>query len=200
MKKTLVIILVLSFIFVGLGNSRLKAQYGFIGEGLPYGVSSLTSVLMLSDWQTDYLMPVDPNELKEGDYRLYGNAANINIANENNGYMLMANGNNEYNASVMNYFVGFDTAFRDNLYFHIKYDIVPWQSYESTSKDEINYKLLTTFIDYEFKEDKKIYFGYNHNNSGFKEYNEVAQEFYDTETYKNNIIYAGFEIKGSFSK
>ena len=29
---------------------------------------------------------------------------------------------------------------------------------------------------------------------------EDAQEFYDTETYSNNIIYVGFEMRGSFSQ
>ncbi len=194
MKKTFVLIFVLTFVLVGLVGNPVNAQLGMEGSYTTY-----LDYLMLSDWQSEYLMPVEPAELQKGDYRVYGNAANFSI---NNSYTDIFNGGSseESNASVMNYFVGFDTAFRDNLYFHIKYDIVPWQSPASDSKDQMNYRLLNTFIDYEFQPDKKFYFGYNHNSMGDKDYDSEIGEFQDETTNTINIYYVGFEIKGSFSK
>ncbi len=198
-KKTLVIILALSFIFVGLGNSQLKAQYGFIGEGLPYGASGFISSLMLTDWQSDYLMPIEPAELKKGDYRIYGNAANFSTLWKERRFL--EDTLSESDVSIMNYFVGFDTALRDDIYFHINYDISPWQEYDNDyNRGKTKFQLLNMFLDYEIDKDKRLYFGYTKNKFSEKEYDSETEEFYLDDEQDINIIYVGFEMRGSFSK
>jgi len=197
MKKSLVVILVISFIFIGFTNSQLKAQGIFGNSIISEGASSYLSMLMLADWQVDYLMPIEPDELKKGDYRIYGNAANFSMSNLNNSLILSTD---KTNVSVMNYLFGFDTALRDDLYFHINYNISPWQAASDASKDKTKYQLLNMFLDYEIDNDKKIYFGYNKNNYSMKQYDETAQEYNLTADNDVNIIYVGFEMKGSFLK
>ncbi|MDZ7672999.1 MAG: hypothetical protein U5K53_09245 [Halanaerobiales bacterium] len=71
MKKYLLITLVFLFIFTVFGGGSTYAQFGMVSE-------NYTSMLMLNDWQMDYLMPIDPAELSKGEYRIYGNAAKLN--------------------------------------------------------------------------------------------------------------------------
>lgn len=198
MKKSLIIILVLSFLFIGVGNSQLKAQTFFNGSGLPYGASNYISSLMLTDWQIDYMMPIEPAELKKGEYRIYGNTANFSsVFKDSNSFTDTID---EYDVSVMNYFVGFDTALRDDLYFHINYDISPWQEYNTNSRGMNKFQLLNMFVDYEIDKDKKLYFGFNNNKYSEKEYDSDSEKFYLENEQNINIIYIGFEMRGSFSK
>ncbi len=198
MKKSLIIVLVLLFLFIGVGNNQLKAQTFFNGSELPYGASSYISSLMLTDWQTDYMMPVEPAELQKGEYRIYGNAANFSSVFKNSNSF--TDTIDEYDVSVMNYFLGFDTALRDDLYFHINYNISPWQEYDTSSRGKNKYQLLNMFVDYEIDKDKKLYFGYNNNKYSEKEYDSESDKFYLDDEQNINIIYVGFEINGSFSK
>jgi hypothetical protein len=48
-------------------------------------------------------------------------------------------------------------------------------------------------------EDKKVYFGFNSNSSGYKEFNEDTNSFFE-EKMDLNVIYIGFEIKSLFNK
>jgi hypothetical protein len=48
-------------------------------------------------------------------------------------------------------------------------------------------------------EDKKVYFGFNNNSSGYKEFNEDTNSFFE-EKMDLNVKYIGFEIKSSFNK
>ena len=193
MKKSLLVIFMVLFIFIVLGGSSTYAQFGEISE---YSPTSYLSMLMLNDWQMDYLMPVDPAELNQGEYRVYGNAASLNFSNYQNDGI---NGDLS-KASGTNYIVGFDTALRDDLYFHISYDMVPWQSPSDDEKDEIRFGMVKMFLDYEFQEDKKVYFGYNNNSYGYKEFNEESDAFLEEETMDLNVFYVGFEIKSSFNR
>ncbi|MGM0446259.1 MAG: hypothetical protein ACQEQH_07600 [Bacillota bacterium] len=188
MKKTLLITIMFLFIFTAFGGSTTYAQFGMVSE---YSLSNYTSILMLNDWQMDYLMPIDPAELSKGEYRIYGNAARLNASS------------NDFFASKISgtiYMGGLDTALRDDLYFHINYDMVPWQSTVEDEKDELRFGMLKMFLDYEFNEDKKVYFGYNHNNYDYKNYDELNEEFEPVENMNFNVMYVGFEIKSSFNK
>ena len=188
MKKNLLVMFMVLFIFIALGGSSTYAQFGMISE---YSPTSYLSMLMLNDWQMDYLMPVDPAELNQGEYRVYGNAANLNF-NSYDGETTKSSGTN--------YIVGFDTALRDDLYFHISYDMVPWQSPSEDSKDELRFGMVKMFLDYEFQEDKKVYFGYNNNSYGLKNFNESTETFDEEETTDINVFFVGFEIKSSFNR
>jgi hypothetical protein len=46
----------------------------------------------------------------------------------------------------------------------------------------------------------KLYFGYNNNKYSEKEYDSVSEKFYLEDEQNINIIYVGFEIRGSFTK
>ncbi|MDZ7672998.1 MAG: hypothetical protein U5K53_09240 [Halanaerobiales bacterium] len=102
--------------------------------------------------------------------------------------------------SGTNYIVGFDTALRDNLYFHISYDIVPWQATMEDEKEELRFDMLKMFLDYKFQKDKKVYFGFNSNISNYKEFDEDTNSFFEEEKMDLNVFYVGFEIKSSFNR
>jgi len=194
MKKSLLVIFMVLFLFIVFSGGSTYAQFGEISE---YSPTSYLSMLMLNDWQMDYLMPVDPAELNQGEYRVYGNAASLNVSSYNN--------DDRFNggltkSSGTNYIVGFDTALRDDLYFHISYDMVPWQAPQEDEKDEIRFGMVKMFLDYEFDQDKKVYFGYNNNSYGYKEFDEDANTFLEEETTDLNVFYVGFEIKSSFNR
>ena len=57
--------------------------------------------------------------------------------------------------------------------------------------------MIDLFINYEFKEDRTMFFGYNRTLNKDKEYDNLDNLEYETET-TNNIYYLGFEIRGSF--
>jgi len=171
------------FVFVGLTSNSVQAQ--------PYG-SEYLSYLMLSDWQIDYFTPIEPDELETGEFRFYGNAANVSYLNQ---YFM---GNSK--GSVMNYLMGFDTAVRDDLYLHLNYSISPWQAESDNDLDEDQYQLLNMFLDYELNNSTKVYFGYNYNERASKNYNESAEEFEDVQLDYERIIFVGVEYRGSFLK
>jgi len=189
MKKSLLVIFMVLFLFIVFSGGSTYAQFGEISE---YSPTSYLSMLMLNDWQMDYLMPVDPAELNQGEYRVYGNAASLNFSNYQNDGLSKASGTN--------YIMGFDTALRDDLYFHISYDMVPWQSPSDDEKDEIRFGMAKMFLDYEFDQDKKVYFGYNNNSYGFKNFDVDTNSFDEEETTDINVFYVGFEIKSSFNR
>lgn len=192
MKKYLLVIFMVLFIFIALGGTSIYAQsINDFYMLTMFDTSNYFSILMQSEWQMDYIMPTDPLELSKGEYRVYGNAAKLNV---NNIY-----GEN-IKASGTNYLVGFDTALRDDLYLSISYDFVPLQSVFEEAKDEIKIDFANLFLDYNFNKDKKIYFGYNTNNIDFKEYNENLNEFEDVSNTNINVFYLGFEIKSSFNR
>lgn len=106
----------------------------------------------------------------------------------------------DFENSTNAYILIFDTALSDNLTFHSKYAYQPWEKYtynDYRDSEESRSSLIDLFINYEFKEDKTMFFGYNRTLNKDKEYDDLDNLEYETET-TNNIYYLGFEIRGSF--
>ncbi|MGP3777648.1 MULTISPECIES: hypothetical protein [Halanaerobium] len=188
-KKLLVVGLVLLFSI--LLNSAVYAQIG--------GFYGLDSILM-SDWQLDYIKPLDPGDLKKGEYRFSPIIGRIKTGRNEYDFTTSTEDYN-YDNTTTAYILVFDTALSDNLSLHSKYAYQPWETYtydDYRNIDESRGSLLDLFINYEFKEDKTMFFGYNRSLSNDRDYNNSDELIDETESL-NNIYYLGFEIRGSFA-
>ncbi|MEC9489781.1 MAG: hypothetical protein UMU04_02450 [Halanaerobiales bacterium] len=160
-----------------------------------YGLDNM----LMSDWQLDYIRPLDPGELKKGEFRLSPLIGRINSGREREIFDSTSD-EYDYENGINAYFLVFDTALSDNLTFHSKYVYQPWEKYtynDYMDSEESRSSLIDLFINYEFKEDKTMFFGYNRTLNKDKEYDDLDNLEYETET-TNNIYYLGFEIRGSF--
>ena len=187
-KKFIVVGIALFFIFSL--TSGVFAQIGGF-----YGLDSM----LMSDWQLDYLKPLEPGELDKGAYRLTPVIGRININEERN---VFSGSNSEFDDSnsTTAYILVFDTGLSDNLTLHSKFAYQPWEkyTYDNSNQEENRTSLFDLFINYEFKEDKKMFLGYNRILSKQKEYDSLDELRYEDEDI-NNVYYLGFEIRGSFS-
>jgi hypothetical protein len=186
-KKLLVCGIALFFIFTL--SSGVFAQLG----GL-YGLDSM----MMSDWQLDYLKPIDPDDLEKGEFRLTPIISRLNNNYERNYYNDTED--NSYDNSTMAYILVFDTKFTEKLSLHSKLMYNPWDerdNYLSDNKYESRSTLTDIFLNYEFKEDKTIFFGYNRILEKDKRYNNDILNYEDEDAV--NTYYLGFEIRGSFA-
>lgn len=189
-KKFIVVGIALFFIFSL--SSGVFAEMGI--ESMILGAD-----IMMSDWQLDYIRPLEPGELEKGDYRLTPIIGRINTNGERNvfsgSYSEFDNSN-----STTAYILVFDTGLSDNLTLHSKFAYQPWEkyTYDNSNQEESRSTLFDLFINYELKEDKKMFFGYNRILSKEKEYDSLDElRYVDEDT--NNIYYLGFEIRGSFT-
>jgi hypothetical protein len=192
-KKFLVVGITLFFIFI-LSSGVLAESGGFDGMGSFFGIGSM----LMSDWQLDYIRPIEPGELKKGDYRLSPIIGRINTDEKRDVFSGTTNEKNNDN-STMAYILVFDTGLSDNLTLHSKFAYQPWEkyTYSNNNSDESRSSLFDLFLNYELKEDKQMFFGYNRISSKEKNYDNLDNLRYEEED-TNNIYYLGFEIRGSF--
>lgn len=189
-KKLLVCGITLLFVFTL--SSGVFAQMSSL-----YGLDSM----MMSDWQLDYIRPIDPDELEKGEFRLSPIISRVNNAYERNDL----DDDYSYDAdnSSMAYMLIFDSKFTEKLSLHSKFIYQPWEDYSynnpfSSYSYERRSTLTDLFLNYEMKEDRILFFGYNRTLNKEKEYdNDNILEDEDEDT--TNIYYLGFEIRGSFA-
>lgn len=200
MMKKVIVLITAVFIFLFLFTASSSAQFFYEGYN-----SLLSGALSQSDWQLDYLQPLDPAELEKGEYRFSPIIARVSTSGERTNY---PDGDliDEYDESTMIYGAVFDTAISDRLTIHGKYIYQPWEDYYdsyyvSASATELDYEsrmsLLDLFINYEIKEDNTLYFGYNRMLNKEKDYwnGELEDEEEDT----INFYYIGYEMRGKFT-
>lgn len=185
MKKYLILAFV-SILFVLFFTTSISAQ--IYSQSLLLG-----SDLLMSDWQLDYIQPLEPGELEKGEYRFSPLIARVNILDERK---LFPSGDisDDSENSTNVYAVVFDTAFSDDLTVHGKYLYQPWTEYDND--DESRFSLLDLFINYKVKEDNTLYFGYNRSLNKEKNYNEEVLNSEDEAI--TNFYYLGYEMRGSF--
>jgi len=149
--------------------------------------SLLSDYLAPADWQLEYLKPLDPGELKKGDYRFSPIVARLSLTSEN----IISDNDN----STMVYGAVFDTALSDDLTIHGKYFYQPWTEDNYNNEDRSN--LLDLFVNYQVKEDNTLYFGYNRTLGKTKSYDSNNLLDRESETI-TNFFYLGYEMRGSF--
>lgn len=191
MSKKLFIVVTTLFLIFALSSGVSAQISGF------YGLDSM----LMSDWQLDYIRPLEPGDLKKGDYRLSPIIVNIASDRERNAFDNRYNNYDyDYGNTTTAYILVFDTALSDNLTLHSKFAYQPWEKYsydDYHNIDESRTSLFDLFINYEFKEDKQMFFGYNRILEKDKEYDNIGNLEYEGED-TNNIYYLGFELRGSF--
>ncbi|MFP4021222.1 MAG: hypothetical protein ACLFUK_06405 [Halanaerobium sp.] len=188
MRRKFIVVGVVS-VFIFLLSSGVSAQILNY-----YGLDSM----LMSDWQLDYIRPLNPGELEKGEFRLSPVIGRISNNEERD---IFNSSLNEYDNgnSTTAYFLVFDTALSDNLTFHSKYAYQPWEkyTYDNSDTEESRNSLIDLFLNYEFKEDKTMFFGYNRSLNKNKEYDNLDNLEYETEE-TNNVYYLGIQIRGSF--
>lgn len=156
--------------------------------------------LMMSDWQLDYIRPIDPADLEKGEFRLTPIIGGINT----NDYRNDISGDNDYDIdnNTLVYMLAFDSKFTEKLSFHSKIFYRPWDDFESsyfssTSENESRSTLTDLFFNYQFNQEKNFFLGYNRNFNKSKTYdrNDILDE---KEEETVNTYYFGFEMKGNF--
>ncbi|RAK06723.1 hypothetical protein C8C77_12159 [Halanaerobium saccharolyticum] len=186
-RKSFVVGLILVFVFVF--SSGVSAQLSNF-----YGLDNM----LMSDWQLDYIRPLDPGELKKGEFRLSPVIGRITDNYDQNN--IDGDYDGDYDNSTMAYIMIFDAKFTDKLSLHSKFAYQPWEEYDSrylSGNNESRSTMTDLFFNYEFKEDRTMFFGYNRSLNKEKEYDE-ANILEDEIEKINNIYYLGFEIRGSF--
>lgn len=187
MRKKYLVVAVTLFIIFTLSSGALA----FI-DSLPM-LSGAD--LLMSDWQLDYIRPLEPGELKKGEYRFTPIIGRFDINDERNSFSSSyKDKNNDYDSML--YLMAFDTAVTDNLLLHGKYLYKPWAEYNDFG-DENRINFMDLFVDYKLKNDKKMFFGYNRMSSKDKDYDNLDNLNYEDED-TTNFYYLGFEIRGSF--
>ncbi|CCU79373.1 hypothetical protein HSACCH_01281 [Halanaerobium saccharolyticum subsp. saccharolyticum DSM 6643] len=186
-KKLLVCGIALFFIFTL--SSGVFAQMGL--ESMILG-----SDIMMSDWQLDYIRPIEPGELEKGEYRLTPIIGRFDSSGETN-YFSGSILDNSSDYDSMFYLMALDTAVSENLILHGKYLYKPYSEYNDDG-DENRMSLLDLFLDYEFENENKMFFGFNRSYNKDKEYNSSGI-LNNEEEDKTNFYYLGFEIRGSFA-
>lgn len=182
-KKIFVVGLTLFFIFIL--SSGVLAQFPSMLSG---------AELLMSDWQLDYIRPLEPGELKKGEYRLTPIIGRFDTQSKEKDFSPSIK-YYDSNYDSMLYLMAFDTAVTDNLLFHGKYLYKPWGEYDDGEENKINF--VDLFVDYEFKNDKKMFFGFNRSDTKSKDYNNNILDEESEDTI--NFYYLGFEIRGSFT-
>lgn len=183
-KKLFVVAAALFFIFI-------------LSSGVAAQLEMLSGAdLLMSDWQLDYIRPLEPGELKKGEYRFTPIIGRFDIQSKEKDFF---NSRNNYNDDYdsMLYLMAFDTAVTDNLLFHGKYLYKPWGEYDDGEENKINF--VDLFVDYEFKNDKKMFFGFNRSDTKSKDYNNNNNILDEESEDTINFYYLGFEIRGSFT-
>ncbi len=186
-KKLLVCGMALFFIFTLSGG--VFAQMGL--ESMILG-----SDIMMSDWQLDYIRPIEPGELEKGEYRLTPIIGRFDSSGETN-YFSGLNSDESSDYDSMFYLMALDTAVSENLILHGKYLYKPYSEYNDNG-DENRMSLLDFFLDYEFENENKMFFGFNRSYNKNKNY-DASGVFENEEEDKTNFYYLGFEIRGSFA-
>lgn len=188
-KKLFAVGITLFFLF-----SLSSGVFAQIGDY--YGLESM----LISDWQLDYIRPIDPDELEKGEFRFAPIIGRVNNDYERND--LNGDYSYDYDNNTMAYMLVFDSKFTEKLSLHSKFIYQPWEDYSYTNFSNDSFESRSTltdlFLNYEMKEDKILFFGYNRALSKRKEY-DSDNILEDEEEDTNNIYYLGLEIRGSFS-
>ena len=188
-KKLLVCGIALFFIFTLSSGVFAETETGF-------GSMILGADMMMSDWQLDYIRPIKPGELEKGEYRLTPIIGRFDSSGETN--VFSGRGTDDSSDfDSMFYLMALDTAVSENLILHGKYLYKPYSEYNDNG-DENRMSLLDLFLDYEFENENKMFFGFNRSYNKNKEYNSSGV-FESEEEDKTNFYYLGFEIRGSFT-
>ena len=178
-KKLLVVTLVLLFLVM---VSSMVSAYT-VDRVLTQGIGLKS--LLYADWQMDYFLPLNPEELDRGDYRFTANMGRIGIDSDD--IPLLGGFNENFN----NYFLALDTGISDNLSMRLSYDYAPIvdnNDFEATNK------VYSAYFNYTMKNDKSLFFGYNRLDFGVDNKNDVSNKN-DLEV---DYYFIGFEKRGSF--
>jgi hypothetical protein len=177
-KKFIVVGITLFFIFISFSVSAYTIDR-VLTQGL--GVKGL----LYADWQMDYYLPLNPEELNRGDYRFSANMGRIGIDSIDAPFI------GDYNDYFNNYFLALDTGITDNLSMRLSYDYAPIRD---DSDYELDNQVYTAYFNYSMKNDKSLYFGYNKlkSDGNDKQY-PLGNEDLDIDYY-----FIGFEKRGSF--
>ena len=155
----------------------------------------LGSDIMMSDWQLDYIRPIEPGKLEKGEYRVTPIIGRFDSSEETNYFSdSIFDDSNDYDS--MFYLLALDTAVSEKMILHGKYLYKPYSEYNDDG-DENRMSLLDLFVDYEFENENKMFFGFNRSYNKDKEYNSSG--VFNNEEDKTNFYYLGFEIRGSFA-
>ena len=112
-KKLFAVGITLFFIF-----SLSSGVFAQIGDF--YGLESM----LISDWQLDYIRPIEPGKLEKGEYRLSSLVGGMNYGRERDIFNSFYD-EYDYDNGTTAYFIVFDTALSDNLTLHSKYAYKP---------------------------------------------------------------------------
>lgn len=179
MRKIFVVVLVLFILtLVSLSVSAYS-----IDRVLSQGIG--LKGLLYADWQMDYYLPLNPDDLGRGDYRLSANMGRVAIDAQN---ALIIN---DYNEHFNNYFLALDTGITDNLSMRLSYDYAPFRD---DSDYEMDNQVYSAYFNYSMKNDKSLYFGYNRLKYDF----EDKKDPLDDQNMAVDYYFIGFEKRGSF--
>ncbi len=169
----------------------------FPGITSAYGIDRVftqmlgTKSILYADWQMDYLLPLNPDELNKGDYRF---TANIGRFEPNLGDDLGLLNLFGEDSGVNNFYLALDTGISDNLYMRLSMDYVP--DWDVGNDYDVSHNVYNIYFDYKTENDNSLYFGYNR----FKVNGEYTGEStsYEDEDVKVNYYFVGYEMRGSF--
>lgn len=142
--------------------------------------------LLYADWQMDYYLPMNPEDLDRGDYRISANMGRVDLNSEPTDLFRFSEGGEAFN----NYFLALDTGITDNVSMRLSYDYAP---FVDDNEDESTNKIYSAYFNYSMENDKNLYFGYNRLNYDYKDKTELYESNLTAEYY-----FIGFEMKGSF--
>lgn len=175
-KKLFVVAAILAIlIFISTGAAAYT-----IDRVLTQGIG--VKGLLYADWQMDYYLPLNPEELNRGDYRFSANMGRVGIDDD----MILG-----FDEQFNNYFIALDTGITDNLSMRLSYDYTPMID---DDEDELDNKVYAAYFNYSMKKDKSLYFGYNKLRS---DYNDKIDPSYNEDS-DIDYYFIGFEKRGSF--
>lgn len=143
--------------------------------------------LLYADWQMDYYLPMNPEDLDRGDYRVSANIGRVDLNGEQTGTFGFFEGREE---AFNNYFLALDTGITDNVSMRLSYDYAP---FVDDNEEESKNKIYSAYFNYSMKNDKNLYVGYNRLNYDSKDKIDLDESNLTAEYY-----FIGFEMKGSF--
>lgn len=183
MKKSLLIITVMSLFMLFLAGTA-----GALTSLNP--LSPIIDTSLTPDWELDYFRAIEPGELKTGEYRLTTAYGRVNSEIDNDSFY----GNVDMDPWGM--LLNFDTAFEKDIYFNMSYTYVPeYKDYDEDKNKGNSYNLTLTHVT---KNNNRIFFGYSDSKTETRNYLSSTEEYEQSEKNKDQTLYIGAEIRGSF--
>jgi len=132
-KKLFAVGITLFFLF-----SLSSGVFARIGDY--YGLESM----LISDWQLDYIRPIDPDELEKGEFRFAPIIGRVNNDYERND--LNGDYSYDYDNNTMAYMLVFDSKFTEKLSLHSKFIYQPWEDYSYTNFTNDSFESRSTLL------------------------------------------------------